>query len=256
MSAPTNLSLNGIVTWAETNSSPGVAPAGQNINADRLDGYHAADILAAAQAMGGGGVVAMGSTTFAGSGGYKTITFSPTLPSATYAVYIVPDAATSSRVGEYWVTNKTTSSFRVYNAGTGATSFQWAVAVLGQMPDLAGPASGDLSGTHPGPYTVTRMQGRNISTSAPSTGQVLTWNGSSWAPAAAATPPSGGGDTASVYVVSGHGGNPPSITLPAGTWGGIGVGGNYTFAWPDISGTIGINMLGSAAWVTMFVRKS
>jgi len=193
MAQPDNLSLKGICDWARTVSSQaGQNPVGQDINADMVDGKHYSQLKSeweayAATAGGGGGVVAMGSALFVGNGSYRTITFTPTLPSTTYAVYIIPDAATSSRVGEFWVASKTTSSFRIYNAGTGQTSFQWAVAVLGQMPDLAGPASGDISGSYPGPITVAKLQGRNVVATAPSTGQVLAWNGSSWAPAAAAS---------------------------------------------------------------------
>lgn len=49
-------------------------------------------------------------------------------------------------------------------------------------PTATGAAGGDLSGTYPSP-TVTRMQGRNISSSAPLAGDLLSWNGTEWAPA-------------------------------------------------------------------------
>lgn len=45
-----------------------------------------------------------------------------------------------------------------------------------------GAASGDIAGSYPGPITVDGLQGRAVASTAPSTGQVLTWNGSSWAP--------------------------------------------------------------------------
>ncbi len=56
------------------------------------------------------------------------------------------------------------------------------------VPDTAG---GDLSGTLTN-ATVAKLQGRSVASTAPSNGQVLTWNGTSsqWEPQA---PPSGGG---------------------------------------------------------------
>lgn len=44
-------------------------------------------------------------------------------------------------------------------------------------------AGGDLNGTYPNPV-VRAIRGRTVSTSAPSSGQILKWNGSQWAPAA------------------------------------------------------------------------
>ena len=66
-----------------------------------------------------------------------------------------------------------------------------------------GPAGGDLSGNYPSPQ-VDGLQGRALSSTAPSTGEALVWNGTAWAPA----------------LISGSG-VPGTVPAPGGPYGGI-----------------------------------
>lgn len=70
----------------------------------------------------------------------------------------------------------------------------------------SGSAGGDLGSSYPNP-SVVKLQGRSISSTAPSSGQALVWNGSAWAPATQA-----GGSPGCVTAFNG-----PYPSIPAGT---------------------------------------
>lgn len=78
----------------------------------------------------------------------------------------------------------------------------------------AGPASGDLGGNFPNPLVV-KLQGRSISSSAPSDGQILTWVASNndWEPQPAPTGFTAGGDLSGTAtnqnVINVHGASVP-----------------------------------------------
>jgi hypothetical protein len=74
-----------------------------------------------------------------------------------------------------------------FNLQTDAKTYSLARAVQNIATQIdagltpGGAASGDLTGTYPNP-TVEKIQGNPVTTTAPSLGQFLRWDGSAWAP--------------------------------------------------------------------------
>lgn len=128
----------------------------------------------------------------------------------------------------------TSDIIAITHGGTGSTSAAAALTALGAMSATQA-AGGDLSGNLPSP-TVAKIQGQAVSAAAPTSGQVLTWNGSAWVATAPASGGSGGGGVLFYFNNATAGGTIPagakelgriaeisqstitSGTLPTGTW--------------------------------------
>jgi hypothetical protein len=100
--------------------------------------------------------------------------------SGTYPNPVVADnAITTSKIS-----NGAVSSGKI--SATGATSGQALMyngtGVVWGTPSVSGTAGGDLSGSYPNP-AVRRLQGVTVSSTTPTTGQVLKYDGTQWLPA-------------------------------------------------------------------------
>lgn len=102
--------------------------------------------------------------------------------------------------------------------------------------------AGDVTGTTAA-SVVAQLQGRAVSNTAPSLNQVLTWNGSAWAPAATAA--AGVTAVTAASPLTSTGGTTPQIALANGTTAGNTINWNGS-AWQSSA----LNLAGGAGYVT------
>jgi len=130
-------------------------------------------------------------------------------------------------------------------SGFGALDLANASAVTGALPtvnQVAQSMGGDVSGTTAA-AVVTQLQGRAVLNAAPASNQVLTWNGSAWAPANTAA--TGVTSVTAASPLASSGGTTPQISISSGSATGNTLGWNGT-AWTSSA----LNLAGGANYVT------